>query len=757
MTALGALSCEAPFDWRGGDTCSYETVQIPAAWDCSDEVMALLAADEAALYSSAPAPITAAEKALVAHDSCEAGVASTRAALTELSNRSLRSQRAQLLASQCRAREEYRSGGGCYYALNAGAADVATPGANATNVIADQSGAAEHSGTNNQVAGVDEADFIKNDARYVYTIATALAQTEQDQSVLSDQRAGPAAGSPGELVIFDVWPPENAHEVSRIGLEGIPRKLQLEGDRLLVYASLPRTKASADMAYNPYGGYGGDAYGGSDCTYGYDCVPAGDGMGTVVTLYDVSDRTAPVARRRFELSGSYINSRRVGDVVYTLVADTVRMPAGVRPAPGGTAQGPDAAVAAFAELAAANEARIAGAALDEIMPSFTVAQPGAGSGSASVECGTIFEASGTAGHGFLSVIALTLADDAAAPRRATVVSEPGFTYASASALYVAVPRYEYGQDSQPGERTVIYKFELDGLDTRYAASGVVEGRVLNQFAMDEYAGYLRVAASNGHPPDPDAHSALTVLEQTNDSLVTAGKVDDIAPSEDIRSVRFSGDRGYVVTFKKTDPLFVFDLSQPRAPRVAGELKIPGFSTYIHPLDEGHLLSIGYDADDQGDFAWFRGIQLQVFDVADMSSPSLLHKTVIGTRGSSSEALDNHLAFTYFAPKRWLSVPITICEGGTGSDFGEMTFSGLYLYDVSLDSGFGLLGSVPHPPVTNPSSYDAASCGNWWTSASSQVKRSIIMDDYVLSISDTELKLNHAADLARDVAVLPLSR
>jgi hypothetical protein len=756
MTALGVLSCEGPFDWRGGDGCSDETVQIPAAWDCSDEVMALLAADEAALYSSAPAPIAAAEKALVAHDSCEAGVASTRAALTELSNRSVRAQRAQLLANQCRARTEYRSGGGCYYALNAGAADVAAPVASATNVIAEQSGAAQHSATNNQVAGVDEADFVKNDARYVYTIATALAQTGRDQSALSDQSAVPAESGPGELVIFDVWPPENAHEASRIALEGIPRKLQLEGDRLLVYASLPRTLASAAIAYNPYGGYDGYGYGGSDCTYGYDCVPAGDGMGTVVTLYDVSDRTAPVARRRFELSGSYINSRRVGDVVYTLVADTVRMPEGVQPRPEVTARDPDAAVAAFAELAAANEARIAGAALDEIMPSVTVEQPGAGSGSTSVECGNIFEASGTAGHGFLSVIALTLADDAATPRRATVVSEPGFTYASASALYVAVPRYGYAQDSQPNERTVIHKFELDGLDTRYAASGVVEGRVLNQFAMDEYAGYLRVAASNGHPPDPNAHSALTVLEQTNDGLVTAGKVDDIAPSEDIRSVRFAGDRGYVVTFKKTDPLFVFDLSQPRAPRVAGELKIPGFSTYIHPLDEGHLLSIGYDADDQGDFAWFRGIQLQVFDVADMSSPSLLHKTVIGTRGSSSEALDNHLAFTYFAPKRWLSVPITICEGGTGSEFGEMKFSGLYLYDVSLDSGFGLLGSVAHPPAANPT-YDAASCGNWWTSASSQVKRSIIMDDYVLSISDTELKLNRAADLARDVAVLPLSR
>jgi uncharacterized secreted protein with C-terminal beta-propeller domain len=183
--------------------------------------------------------------------------------------------------------------------------------------------------------------------------------------------------------------------------------------------------------------------------------------------------------------------------------------------------------------------------------------------------------------------------------------------------------------------------------------------------MDEYEGYLRIATTTGHVPSPDVQSTLSVLVEKSDELKVIGRVDKIAPREDIRSVRFNGDKGFIVTFKKTDPLFVFDLSNPHSPKIAGELKIPGYSTYMHLMDNDHLLTIGYDSDDMGSFAWFQGIMLQIFDVSDMSNPTLLHKNVIGTRGSTSEAATNHLAFNYFAPKDLLAIPITICEGGSG--------------------------------------------------------------------------------------------
>ncbi|MFH1129881.1 MAG: beta-propeller domain-containing protein, partial [Pseudomonadota bacterium] len=222
--------------------------------------------------------------------------------------------------------------------------------------------------------------------------------------------------------------------------------------------------------------------------------------------------------------------------------------------------------------------------------------------------------------------------------------------------------------------------------------------------------------------------------------------------EDIRSVRFDGDRGFVVTFKKTDPLFVFDLSDPKNPQTLAELKIPGFSTYMHMMDPEHLLTIGYDADDQGSFAWFTGVMLQIFDVSMPTQPKLMHKEVIGTRGSSSEALTNHLAFTFFAPKDLLALPMTVCEGGYGGGgYGDqMTFSGLMVYDATSAAGFKLRGKVPHPVGPD------ATCSNWWTDASSQVKRSIIMDDYVFSISNDLIKANHLNNLSTDLANISLA-
>jgi hypothetical protein len=270
--------------------------------------------------------------------------------------------------------------------------------------------------------------------------------------------------------------------------------------------------------------------------------------------------------------------------------------------------------------------------------------------------------------------------------------------------------------------------------------------------MDEHEGFLRVATSSGHVPNPDVHSTLTVLRQRGNVLVQAGIVDRLAPGEDIRSVRFAGDRGFIVTFKKTDPLFVLDLKDPTRPTVQAELKIPGYSTYMHMMDDQHLLSIGYDADDEGYFAWFTGVMLQIFDVSDPKSPKRTHKEVIGTRGSSSEALTNHLAFTYFAPRDLLALPMTICEdpGAYGGSYGSnMTFSGLMVYDVTVDTGFSLRGKVEHPVGLG------ISCNNWWTDATSQVKRSIVMEDYVFSISEELVKINHLDDLTTDVKVLPI--
>jgi uncharacterized secreted protein with C-terminal beta-propeller domain len=278
--------------------------------------------------------------------------------------------------------------------------------------------------------------------------------------------------------------------------------------------------------------------------------------------------------------------------------------------------------------------------------------------------------------------------------------------------------------------------------------------------MSERAGYLRIATTTGRVPSPGVHSTLSILEQRESAVAIKGQLDDIAPTEDIRSVRFKGDVGYIVTFKKTDPLFVIDLADPAAPVITGELKIPGYSTYMHLMDDTHVLSIGFDAEDHDSFAYFQGIQLQIIDVSDLSNPALLHKEVIGTRGSTSDAATDHLAFNYFGVLDRLAIPMVICEESAGGgDFGDlMTFSGLLVYEVTAEDGFAPLGRIPHgepePEPETEESYSGA-CNNWWTKGHSKVKRSIFMDDYVYSIADDLINISAVQDLEHPVAAIDL--
>ncbi|MBN9161861.1 MAG: beta-propeller domain-containing protein [Myxococcales bacterium] len=605
------------------------------------------------------------------------------------------------------------------------------------------------SGTNNQVAGVDEADFVKNDAKYIYV----------------------ANGT--RFRIIEAWPAESAHEIATVTVPGEARKLFVEGNRALVYSATPRQVASQ-------GGSSGDARnsgvsagaaparpgGSSECTYGYDgCVPAGDGTETEISIFDISNRAAPKLVRSIHSSSSLIAARRIGNAVHTVLGEpSIADGIGWESWPRGLAS--DASEreisAAYDALIASNIEKIAALDVGNVLPTWT------DSAGRSPDV-SLFQSSMPDGTALTSVLSLDLVSDPSL-KVASVISRPGWIYASADALYMAVPHQQIAgwgwyEGRTENELSTIHKFSIGTTPfaTGYTGTGVVKGRVLNQFAMDDAGGFLRVATTTGHLPSPDAHSTISVFEDKAGVLEVVGQIDQIAKSEDIRSVRFDGPHGYIVTFKKTDPLFVFDLANPRAPKTLGELKIPGFSTYMHMMDETHLLTIGYDAADQGDFAFFTGVILQIFDVSDPAAPKLTHKETIGTRGSSSEALTNHLAFNYFAPKNLLALPMTICEGGNqNGGFGtEMTFSGLMVYDATTAGGFNLRGKVAHPSSSqqggqqNEYGYNDLGCSSWWTNASSEVKRSIIMDDWVFSVSSTRIKVNNLGALSTDVKELSI--
>ncbi len=559
--------------------------------------------------------------------------------------------------------------------------------------------------TNNQVAEVDEADIVKTDGRYVYIVAN------------------------GALRIIEAM---NPRVLSVTKLTGDVREMVVEGDRAVVFVA--------------------SGVGQPRCKYGYDCTVAGDGTSTRVHVLDITNRSAPKSIRQIDLTGSLIASRRIGTTVHTVVADGDTLNGEYETWPEdlemcGTME--PIVAAKFAKLKAENEQKIrANTALPKMVDR----------GVATPLCAGLLEAKSDPSHTFTTLVSFDLRDDRIPAKTATVRSRPGAVFASEDALYVSALR----KKGKGGWRTYypsgdevseVHKFRIGARpsDTRYVGSGVVPGHVLNQFSMDEWHGYLRIATTRGKVPSPDVESAVSILaEGVDGNLVRVGAAEHIARGEDIRAVRFDDDRGYVVTFKKTDPLFVLDLYDAAHPAVLGELKIPGFSTYLHRIDATHLLSIGFDANDHGDFAYFDGVLLQLFDVTNPMDPRLLHKEKLGTRGSSSAAATDHLAFNYFPDRGLLALPMTICEGGgDGRNGTEESFSGLVVYRVGVDEGFKRLGGIDH------GKNGGAGCGTWWSSATSTVKRSIFLDDLVYSMAMDRVKVQRLGAFGRDVADLTL--
>jgi len=625
----------------------------------------------------------------------------------------------------------YGSGGGGYGAGISGAmarSDAAPSAAPSPPRVGSSSGtisgggtakpkaATSASGTNNQIVGVDEADIVKTDGRYVYLAAN------------------------GALRIIEALDPKI---ISVTKLPGTARELFVEGDRAVVYASNGNV--------------------GKRCTYGYDCAFGGDGSTTKVIIYDITNRAEPKVIRQIELSGSLIAARRIGNAVHTVVAD------GDMPGPGFERWPADLAMCGvmeatvrtrLAKLKVDNERKIRAKVSFPTIRDNSAASTVANAPEKQM-CTDLLRTNIRDGQAFTSVVSFDLANDKAPATTATIQSRPGAVFASGNALYLSVVHQKknsvasggrwYSAYASVDEASEIHKFRIGETtrDTKYVGSGIVPGHVLNQFAMDEYQGYLRVATTRGRVPDPKVESAVSIMaEGEGGNLARVGAIEKIAPGEDIRAVRFDDDRGYVVTFKKTDPLFVMDLYQPSHPVILGELKIPGFSTYMHRIDPDHLLSIGFDANDHGDFAYFDGVILQLFDVSKPTDPKLVHKEKIGSRGSSSEAATDHLAFNYFADQGLLAIPMTICEGGGDGRNGSLAFSGLLVYDVDVERGFTRLGGVDHGTK-------GVNCGTWWSNASSAVKRSVFLDDLVYSIAGDRAKVQRMGLFGTDVADISL--
>jgi hypothetical protein len=561
--------------------------------------------------------------------------------------------------------------------------------------------------TNNQVEGVDEADIVKTDGRWVY-----LAMN-------------------GALRILEALHPR-VLSVTRV--PGQVREMLVEGDRAVVFA--------ASGAGTPR------------CTSGYDCASAGDDTSTRILVYDIADRAAPRLAREISLSGSLVAARRIGNAIHTVVAhdDSSTPPYSTWPDDLDFCGTSEAVVRArIAALKFEAERRIRASTRFPSIVDKGVAKPA---------CATLLRTAFDDGGAFTTVVSFDLSADKAPATTAALRSYPGAIFASGDALYLSVLHRKatsgghwYSFHPTANEVTEIHKFRVSARpqETHYVGSGVVPGHVLNQFAMDEWYGYLRVATTQGRVPDPNVASAVSILaEAEQGNLVRVGAVQNLAPGEDIRAVRFDDDRGYVVTFKKTDPLFVIDLYNPAHPAILGQLKIPGFSTYMHRIDADHLLSIGLEANGRGDLASFDSVILRLFDVKDPTAPRLIHKEKIGTPGSSSAAATNHLAFNFLQDRGLLAIPIAGCEGrGDGGDGQDLAFSRLFVYDVDVERGFTRLGGIEH-------GRKGATCDSWRSEAGSIVQRSVFLDALVYSIATDQLKVQRLGHFGVDLASIALS-
>ncbi|TFD99828.1 beta-propeller domain-containing protein [Jeotgalibacillus salarius] len=305
----------------------------------------------------------------------------------------------------------------------------------------------------------------------------------------------------------------------------------------------------------------------------------------------------------------------------------------------------------------------------------------------------------------------------------------GQIYMSKENLYIAsrqhfFPMMEIMPAGGGGEdETEIYKFSVDALNVQFAAQGEVPGRVLNQFSMDEHNGYFRVATTDGSMWSEDDLSTNN-LYILNEQMDITGSVEDLAPGERIYSARFMGDKAYIVTFRETDPLFVIDTADPSAPEVLGELKIPGFSTYLHPLDENHLIGFGVETSleetkpGEAPIVRQEGMKISLFDITDFSNPVEKDVEIIGGRGTYSTVQHDHKALFRHAERGLYGFPIMLYDG-EGEMGMEFVGQGAMMYHITTD---GIELAAEYMDEKDPNQL--------YEEYESMVQRMIYVDDYL---------------------------
>jgi len=596
--------------------------------------------------------------------------------------------------------EKSQSQGNVNYDRNTLKSAESAVGTQATGAVAPTDADSAFSTTNVQVEGVDEADLVKTDGSYIY-------------QVNSDK-----------VLIIKAQPPDQMELVATIKFEDVgfrPTDLYLDGNNLIVIGSssqqIPLKTAGIRVQSQIY-------------------PPIRSFQSTQAIIYDMKDKSSITKIRELEMEGNYLSSRKVGSSFYLLTNRYVN----------------------YYSIQNGEE---------DITPSWRDSVQGGSLVAEKLEDIRYFP--NCISPNYLMVGALDLNSPGSPADIHTYLGSGDQVYASENNLYVAIQKNDYPVFDlpnvvyQPPEHsTDLYKFELQPGKVQYYGTGTVPGRILNQFSMDESQGYFRVATTSGETWRNDQYTSSNNIYVLNQDLSVCGKLENIAPGEKIYSTRFMGDRAYMVTFQQVDPFFVLDLKDPNNPIILGKLKIPGYSDYLHPYDENHIIGFGKDTvvtkgwNGQSQ-AFYEGMKVAMFDVTDVNNPVEMSRVLIGDRGTDSELLRNHKALLFSAEKNLLAFPVTVMEVGNQTNsqnpesmipaYGTFTFQGLYVYNIDLAKGLQYRGRISH--LNNE---DYLKAGNAWYDTDKNIDRALYIGDTLYTLSPATIKANAISDLSEIITL-----
>ncbi len=623
---------------------------------------------------------------------------------------------------------------GAYYpGMRAAIAEVAvSAGAPMAKVGADA--AAEYSRTNVQVSGVDEADFVKNDNKYIYVLS-------QDK-----------------LVIVDAYPAEDAGILSETEIKGSPVNMFVNKDRLVVFSIVnDESYVIPEYSYMPVPRY-------SPTTHAY--------------TYDISDREEPGLINDFSVNGNYFESRMIDDYVYFITKDPVYYYGEILDLPAVRVKGKSPFVPdiyyfdnpeqdfVFHTIASFNIQKADEINADTFMMGY--------SNTLYVSQGNIYISyqknlpyiyyKEQNEERFYRVVVPLLPSGARNKineiksdssldsyekwQKISSVLEDMYNSMDkddkrdlVEKIDKAIEEYETKLELER-RKTVIHKITIDKGDIEYKARGEVSGYLLNQFSLDESKGNLRVATTTEvwTTRQSRLYNNVFVLDE---DMEVIGELEEIAPDERIYSTRFIGERLYMVTFQRIDPLFVIDLSDPEYPEILGELKIPGFSDYLHPYDENHIIGVGKEtADNEWGGISVKGVKIALFDVSNVNKPKQIDQYEIGTAGTDSEALREHKAFLFDKEKDILVIPIREVKGDYKPYRRQNVWQGAYVFSLTPEDGIELKGRVSHNEWQEDYSY-------YWGSPYA-VRRALYMDDVLYTISAKKILMNDLEDIDEEI-------